>query len=330
MSALPLTYAGILYDRTEPLWNGSVKPQGIDLNYLVFDHPPVIFDRMVANREFDSSEMGLSRHFEMSIKHPDDWPFVALPIFPSKVFRRAYIWINKKSGIKEPKDLEGRRVGMPAYGQTAAIWVRGLLANDHGVDMDAINWVVGGVYAPGGPRGTTVKGLTREVRVEPTPDDKTLSGMIADGEIDALIGANVPSTYGKHPDVVRLFPNSREVEQEYFAKSGVYPIMHNVAIRKDVVEDEPWVAHSLYDAFDAAKNKALGLMKADGACRYMLPWLDNDIDEINSAFGGDPWPSGVEANRATLETLMRYMAEQFIIDKPYPVDDFFLPVGKPH
>jgi 4,5-dihydroxyphthalate decarboxylase len=279
---------------------------------------------MVGELAYDSSEMGVSRHILMA--HEANYPFVCLPVFPSKVFRRSYMFMNRKSGIKSPKDLEGKRVGVPAWGQTAAIWQRGILANDHGVNLDAIRWVQGGVYAPGGPRGTTVRGLLKEQKVEPTPDGKTLSGMLAAGEIDALIGANIPDNFGKHPDVVRLFPDARAVDREHFLKTGVFPIMHCVAIRRDAWEKNRWIGDSLYEGFVAAKDHALEKMKVAGSVRYMTPWIDDELDEIETLFGGDPWPCGVEANRKTLETLMRYMVEQHMIAKAPKLEDLFLKV----
>jgi 4,5-dihydroxyphthalate decarboxylase len=325
MSGLPLTYAGVMYDRTAPLATGAVKPRGIDLNYLEFDYPPNIFNKMEHELGFDTSEFGISTHIQKWAEK--DYPFVFLPIFPSKVFRRSYMFVNRKSGIKSPKDLEGKRVGVPAWGQTAAIWQRGILANDHGVDMDKIHWVQGGVYEYGGPRGTTVRGLLKEQKVEPTPQGKTLSGMIATGEIDALIGANIPDTFGKNPDVVRLFPDARAVDREHFKKSGVFPIMHAVAIRRDVWERNKWIAESLYEAFDAAKTYALTKMKYPGSIRYMTPWIDDELDEIETLFGGDPWPSGVEPNRKTLDKLAEYMVQQHMIAKAPNMDDLFLKVG---
>lgn len=151
--------------------------------------------------------------------------------------------------------------------------------------------------------------------------------MIAAGEIDALIGANIPDTFGKHPDVARLFPDARAVDREHFLKSGVFPIMHAVAVRRDVWEKDKWIAESLYEAFDAAKNLALTKMKYPGSVRYMTPWIDDELDEIETLFGGDPWPSGVEANRKTLETLMDYMVQQHMIAKKPNLDDLFLEVG---
>lgn len=325
MSALPLTYAGVMYDRTAPLATGAVKPRGIDLNYLEFDYPPHIFNKMEHELGFDTSEFGISTHIQKWAEK--DYPFAFLPIFPSKVFRRSYMFVNKKSGISTPKDLEGKRVGVPAWGQTAAIWQRGILANDHGVDMDKIHWVQGGVYEYGGPRGTTVRGLLKEQKVEPTPQGKTLSGMIGTGEIDALIGANIPDTFGKNPEVVRLFPDARTVDREHFKRTGVFPIMHAVAIRRDVLERNKWIAESLYEAFDAAKNYALTKMKYPGSIRYMTPWIDDELDEIETLFGGDPWPSGVAANRKTLDTLATYMVQQHMITNAPNMDDLFLKVG---
>jgi 4,5-dihydroxyphthalate decarboxylase len=325
VSKLPLTFACGPYDRMEALRTGVVEVEGIDLNYLNIQGPREIFDRMVGGLEFDLSELSSSEFISMT--GAGKCPFVALPVFPSKAFRHGFVCVNRRAGIKTPRDLEGRRVGVPLYTQTAAIFIRGMLAHEYGVDLGKIRWVQGAVEKAGTHGTPHALPLLKPVPIEFNKTGKSLSDLLASGEIDAVLGSRLPDSLGRHPDVVRLFPDYRAVEREYYKKTRIHPIMHLVAIRKDVYEKNVWIANSLYKAFVEAKDRALAGMRFSGAQRYMLPWLFADIDEIDEVFGGDPWPYGVEANRPTLEALVTYMHEQHFIPKPLPVDELFLPVG---
>ena len=325
MADLKLTFACGGYDRMEALRNGAVKPEGIDLDFLEIQAPREIFDRMVGKREFDVSELSSSEFIAMTAA--GECPFVALPVFPSKCFRHGFICINRNSGIRAPKDLERKRVGTPLYTQTAAIWIRGHLQHDFGVDLSTIRWVQGAVEKGGSHGEPHARPLLRPVEIEINRSGKSLSDMLADGDIDAVLGSRLPESLRTHPDVVRLLPDYRTVERDFYLRTKIHPIMHLVVIRRDVYERDPWIARSLYIAFDAAKNWALHEMRFSGAQRYMLPWLFADIDEIDEVFGGDPWPYGIEPNRPTLEALVQYMAEQHLIAQPLPVDGLFVPVS---
>jgi 4,5-dihydroxyphthalate decarboxylase len=252
---------------------------------------------------------------------------VALPVFPSRVFRHGYIFINTRSGIRVPKDLEGKRIGLPLYTQPAAIWVRGHLAHQFGVNLDAVQWVQGAVEKTGAHGRPHAPPLLRPARIEQNGGVEPLGALLARGEIDALIGSRKPDELGRHPDVARLFPDYRALERELYEQRGIFPIMHLIAIRRDVHEAHPFVAQSLYDALCKSRDRALTQMKERGALRYMLPWLPADMDEIDEVFGGDPWPYGVEANRPTLEALVQYMVEQHFIPKCIPIEDLFV-VGR--
>lgn len=325
MSGLKISFACGAYDRMIALREGIVKPEGIDLDFVTIDAPREIFDRMVGKQEFDASEMSTSEFISQT--GAGECPFVAIPIFPSKAFRHGFITINKKAGIKEPKDLEGKRVGVPLFTQTAAIWVRGHLQNDYGVDMDKIHWVQGAVEKAGDHGMPHALPLLKPVPIEVNESGKSLSEMIADGKIDAIIGSRLPESLYTHPDAVgRLFPNYHEVERDLYIAQKIHPIMHLVVIKKGVYEQDPWIAKALYDACDASKNWGLEKMKMSAAQRYMLPWLFPAIDEIEEVFGGDPWPYGVDANRPTLDALMKFMVQQNFIEKEIPIDDLFVPV----
>ncbi|HZT07540.1 MAG TPA: ABC transporter substrate-binding protein [Chloroflexota bacterium] len=327
MGNLALTVACGPYDRTEALRTGAVLVEGIDLTYLPIQSPPEIFNRMVQKDSFDVAEMSVSLY--MTRRSEGRFPFVALPIFPSRLFRHGFIFVNVDAGIREPKDLEGKRVGVQEFRQTAAVWIRGILHREYGVDLDSIHWLEGGVNAPRHP-GTVMDLRPEEHQavglVEFIPEGRTLSDMLASGEIDAFIGARRPFSLGKSPRVARLFPNYRAVERAYYQKTGIFPIMHTLVLRERLYAEKPWVAESIFKAFEQAKAWALEQMRFSGAMRYMLPWLYDDIDELDALFGADPWPYGLEPNRATLETLMQFLVDQRFLPKPTPVDQLFVPI----
>lgn len=328
MSKPTLTFACGLYDRVLPLYTGEVKPVGLDINFLAINNPREIFDRMGGSQEFDASEFSSSEF--ISGLSAGTTPFVALPFFPSRVFRHSMITINKRSGIKSPKDLEGKRVGTALYTQTAAIFIRGMLQHDYGVDMSKIHWVQGALNHVGSHGQPSAPPLLKKVDIEIADPKKSLSDLIDKGEIDAIFATNLPTCFRRNPDVVRLFPNYREVEQDYYRRTGIFPIMHLVAMRRDTYEKYPFAASSLYEALKASRARALRLQRETGALRYMLPWMTADLDEIEELFGGDPWPDGVDANRKTLEALVTYLHEQGLIAKPIPIEDIFVKTFESH
>jgi 4,5-dihydroxyphthalate decarboxylase len=321
MAKLPLTFACGLYDRVLPLYTGEVQAAGIDLNFIVLNNPREVFDRMGGGKEFDAAEFSSSEF--ISRVSAGDRSFVALPFFPSRVFRHSMITLNKRSGIKSPKDLEGKRVGVPLYTQTAAIFIRGMLQHDHGVDLSKIHWVQGALNHVGSHGNPSAPPLLKPVDIEIADSRKSLSELIDKGEIDAITATDIPASMKHNSDVVRLFPNYREVERDYYKRTGIFPIMHLVVIRREVAEKNPFVATSLYEALVKSRRRALALMRATGALRYMMPWMTADLDEIDEVFGGDPWPDGIEPNRKTLEALVTYLHEQHLIAKPLPIEDIF-------
>jgi len=322
MPALPITFACGLYDRMLALYTGDVKPDGIDLNFLVIDNPREIFDRMTRRLEFDACEMSSSEY--VSRFTAKKLPFVALPVFASRVFRHGFIVVNRRF-VSAPKDLAGKRVGVPLYTQTAAIFIRGLMQHDLGIDLSAIEWVQGAVNEPGSYGHPSLMPLLKPVNITPNKTGRSLSDLLEAGEIHAIIGSNLPRALNRHPDVVRLFPDYRAREQDYFRRTRIFPIMHSVVIRNDLYERHPFVATSLYEAFCAAKDWAWQKMRYPGTLRYMLPWLPADIEEVDALFGGDCWPYGIEQNRPTLEALVTYMVDQGLIAEPIPIEKLFVP-----
>jgi len=322
MARLHLTVACGDYDRTKALQDGTVQAEGIRLNYIALQAEE-IFWRMCNHEEFDASEMSLSNSITMRSR--GNSPFVALPVFPSRFFRHSCIFINVDSGIEKPQDLKGKKIGAPEYSITAAVWIRGFLQDDYQVRAEEIQWFVGGQEEPGRKERVALK-LPPEIRVQAIPQDKTLNGMLESGEIDALISARAPSGFVKgSPKIRRLFPNYKEVEMDYYKRTKIFPIMHVLVIRKKVYEQHPWVARSLYKAFCEAKDRAIKAMHISNTLACTLPWLFAEIDELKATFGPDWWPYGIEPNRHVLETLIRYMGEQRLIEKPLKVEEVFAP-----
>ncbi len=328
MPRLSLTYASCRYDRIEALRAGEVQVEGIDLNVIVFPSGRQIFDRMVGGEEFDASELSASEFISLtghSLVHGDS-RFVAIPVFPSRVFRHGYIFVNKRAGIRTPKDLEGRRVGLPLYTQTASIWLRGHLMHQFGVDLDTIRWVQGAVESGGAHGNPHTVPLLRPANIEQNQTGRSLGELVADGAIDAYLGSRKPPQFGTHPDVVRLLPNHHALERELYERDKIFPIMHLVAIRRALYERQPWIANSLYAAFVEAKRIAHARLRYAGSLAAMLPWLQDEIEEIDEVFGGDPFPYGIEPNRPTLEALVQYMTEQHFIRQAIPIETLFVPL----
>ena len=302
-----LTLACWDYDRTRALIDGTVRPEGIDLNYLALPVEETFF-RMLRNREFDCAEMSLSSYAASLFS--EEQPFIAIPVFPSRFFRHSCIFVSAKSGIRQPAELKGKRVGVPEYQMTAPVWIRGFLADDFGVTVGDVEHLSGGEEEPG--RDEKLKlDLPSTIRLSKIPAEKTLARMLADGELDALVTARAPSTFHTRPDAVRrLFPDYVEREKEYYRRTRIFPIMHTVVIRREVYAANPWVAMSLTKAFAAAKAKAYAAYDQTAAMPAMVPWLTAHIEEAKREMGADWWPYGLAANRHVLETFLRYHHEQ--------------------
>lgn len=324
MSGLPLTFACGLYDRVLPLYAGEVVPDGIDLKFLAIESPRQIFDQMTGESKFDMCELSCSEFVSWS--SAGNCPLVAIPAFVSRVFRHGNIVVNRKAGIRTPKDLEGKRVGTPVYTSTAAVYTRGLLRHEYGVDVDAIHWVQGDFVKTGQHGNPHELPLLKPVTIEVNNSDKSLSALLEENDIQATLGSSTPPCLGRHPDVELMFPNFREVEIDYFRRTGIFPIMHLIAIKKSIYEAHPFVAQSMYRALCEAKDRTWKRMRHRGSLRYMLPWMWAEMEEIERVFGDDPWPYGVEPNRKTLDAFIGYLAEQAMIAKPIAADSLFVPV----
>jgi 4,5-dihydroxyphthalate decarboxylase len=320
MNRLRLTFSCWDYDRTRALADGSVQPDGIDLNYLMQPVEETFF-RMLRYREFDCCEMSLSSY--VASLNTDNPPFIAIPAFPSRFFRHSCIFVSAKSGIRKPEDLKGKRVGVPEYQMTAPVWIRGILSDDYGVKVTDVEHLSGGEEEPG--RDEKLKlNLPREINVRPIGPTQTLSQMLASGEIDALVTARAPSTFYSHPDQVkRLFPDYVDAERAYYRRTKIFPIMHTVVVRRDVYEKNRWVAQSLYKAMVAAKAKAFELFNQTAALPAMLPWLVAHVEEARREMGDDWWPYGLGPNRHVLDNFLRYHHEQGLSKRRFAPEELF-------
>jgi 4,5-dihydroxyphthalate decarboxylase len=316
MADLKLTLACGPYDRTLALQDGSIKPDGIELTYVA-RQPAEIFWRMLQYREFDVSELSLSNY--TSLVDAENPPFIAIPVFPSRVFRHGYIFINNTKGIKAAADLVGKRGGVPEYTMTAAVYIRGLLEHEYGVRPNQVEWVQG-------REERIQRKLPPDVKVTQTPSGQDLGDMLERGEIDFLITANNPVSFRRGASTVqRLFPNYKELEADYYRRTRIYPIMHTVVIRRDVYDAHPWVALSLYQAFSAAKERCYRLLLETGSAKATLAWLQPAIEEEQAVFGPDWWAYGVTQNKESIDSLLQYSHEQGLTDRRLTIEDLFAP-----
>jgi 4,5-dihydroxyphthalate decarboxylase len=322
MARRRLTLACWDYDHTRALADGSVAPDGIDLNYLSLPVEETFF-RMLRHREFDAAEMSLSSYAVSLIR--DDPPFIAIPVFPSRFFRHSCVFVSTRSGIAEPQQLAGKRIGTPEYQMTAAVWIRGILQDEYGVDPASCHYRTGGMEEPG--RDEKLKlDLPQRIRLTPIGSTETLSAMLAEGAIDALHTARAPSTYYLRPDAVhRLFEGYVEVERAYFRKTHIFPIMHTVVIRRELYRDAPWIAQSLQKAFVRAQRKTYDDLAITAALKTMLPWQTAHVEEARRELGDDWWAYGLPPNRHVLETFLRYHHEQGLSARRLAPDELFAP-----
>ena len=320
MAKLKLTFSCWNYDRTRALADGSVHPDGIELNCLSLPVEETFF-RMLRYQEFDIAEMSLSS-YTVSLQR-EDRPFVAIPIFPSRFFRHSSIFVSTASGIREPKDLIGKRIGTPEFQMTAPVWIRGILQDEYGVAPSSVEYWTGGEEEPGREEKLKLD-LPASIKLRPIGPTQTLSQMLALGEIDALHTARSPSTFHTRPaDVKRLFENYVEVERAYYRKTRIFPIMHTIAIRREVYEANPWIAQSLYKAFVESQRRTYQDLSETAALKGMLPWLTAHVEEARREMGDDWWSYGLAPNRHVLDTFLRYHHEQGLSKKRLTPDDLF-------
>jgi 4,5-dihydroxyphthalate decarboxylase len=321
MANLKLTLACWEYDRTRPLIDGRVRPDGIDLDIKVL-RPRQTFQRMLDKQEFDASELSLASY--VALIGRDNCPFVAIPVALSKIFRHSCIYVRTDAGIRTPADLKGKRVGTTQYSATALVFMRGMLQHDYGVKPSDLHWFMGGLNTF--TEQPLIPLNLPDVRLDFLPPGRTLEAMLEAGELDALLSIYLPQLFLKgSPRIARLFPNFKEVEQDYYRRTGIFPIMHTVVLRRDVHEAHPWAAKSLYQAFLAAKALAVDGLYDTDALQLALPWLLDHVEEAWRVFGKDFWSYGLEPNRPTLAALGRYVHEQSLSPRTVSPDELFVP-----
>lgn len=319
MSKLPLTIAISDYDHVRDFVTGKVDAAGIEANFLELTIEEIFF-RFTRFREWDVSEMSMAKY--VSLRSQGDTSLSAIPVFPSRVFRHSSIFVRADGDMKTPQDLAGRKVGLPEWAQTAAIYTRGLLMHEYGIGLQDIAWVQAGVAQPGRVEKVNLalpEGMTLTRRPE-----RTLNDMLLSGELDAIMTAHPPPAFEEgNPEVVRLFADYRDVEAAYWKKTGILPIMHVIAIRSDVLDAHPWIAANLLKAFDEAKNRSVARALEATASRFPIPWSFYHAEAAVRDFGENYWPYGIEPNRTTLESFLRFAHEQGVCHRLLAPEDLF-------
>jgi 4,5-dihydroxyphthalate decarboxylase len=319
MSRLPLTIATWDYDRVRALTDGRVHIEGCDVNYLTM---PVeeCFERAYFHGEFDIAEIGFSPY--LIALSQGITPYVAIPVFLSRMFRHSAVYIRTDRGIEGPADLRGKRIGVPEYQMSAVMWFRGYLQDEYNITAKDINWVQAGLENPGRrdkfplnlPPGFPLESLSEE----------TLTEMLADGRLDAVMSARPPPCFiDGHPKVQRLFPNYRTVEQDYYRRTGIFPIMHAVGIKRELLDKHRWLAASVYKAFQQAKRLSEAEFAESAALKIGLPWINAEYEETSRIMGKDFWPYGAAENYKALSTMARYSHEQGLAVRLLTVEEMF-------
>ncbi|MDH3505725.1 MAG: ABC transporter substrate-binding protein [Gammaproteobacteria bacterium] len=319
MSLVKLTIATGDYDHFRDFRLGLVRAEGIDHNWLTLGHHDC-FARFTANREFDVSELSFAKFTAQVTRENSD--IIGLPVICSRLFRFSSFYINRNCGIETVADLKGKRVGSPEWAHSAAVYMRGWMHNEAGVKLSDVHWYQAGANAPG--REEKVE-LNLPEGVELTRvREKSLSEMLASGEIDCAIIARPPTCFLEgHPDVVRLYPEYQAMEETYYEKTKVWPIMHIIAMQKSILEENPWVARNLYDAFLESKRRSIERLFDPAVSRYPLPWLATYAREMREKFGGDTFPFGIEENRPTWEQMALYTWQQGIAHRQFQPEEIF-------
>lgn len=319
LDRLRLSIATTDYDHFRDFRLGDVRAQGIEHVWSVLGHHEV-FARFTAHREWDVAELSIAK-FAAQVTRPGT-DIIGLPVVCSRLFRFGAFYVNRNSGIETVEDLRGKRVGSPEWAHSAAVYMRGWLHNEAGVKLTDVEWYQAGANAPGREEKVELN-LPEGVRLTRVAD-RSLSDLLAAGDIDCAIIARPPTSFLRgHPDVVRLFPDYQAKELEYHRAGGVWPIMHIVAMRSDILRDDPWVARNLYNAFLESKQRSVQRLLDPAVSRYPLPWLATYGRRMSDEFGGDPFPYGVEPNRATIDQLLLYAHQQGIAHRLATTDEVF-------
>ena len=328
MSATPLDIACWNYDRTRPLADGTVKIDGVDARFHTARIVTEIFERMIRGREFDVSELGMT--YFLRTLESDEPPFLALPVFPNRAFRHSAVYVHKASGIERPEDLAGKTIGeLALYGHDAGVMPKGILSDEHGVTPDQCRWIIGGIDFPLKPVDFVPQPHPANVEVQWAAPDDDLGKKLEAGEIDALISADVPHcVLAGSPKVGRLFEDYEAAERAYYQRTGIFPIMHTVVVRRELAAEHPEIVRAVYRGFCEAKDAAVKEYvegRTFNNMALMLPWLGKLIDADRRLLGQDWWPYGLRANRPAVDAILRYHHEQGLTKRRFTCEDIFVP-----
>ena len=321
MTNLNLSIAVGDYDHIRDLTSGTVRAEGIDITSINLPVEEMFF-RFTKFKEWDVSELSFAKSLSI-VSQPNPW-LVLIPVFPSRAFRHSSIYVRSDSGISSPDQLKGKKIGLPEWAQTAAIYSRGLLAHNYSVDLASIEWFQAGVNDPGRKEKVELH-LPKNLRLKPM-EHTSLSEMLLKGEVDAVLSARPPNAYLHHPEKIkRLIPNFKEVELAYWKETGIFPIMHVIAIKKEVYEKNRWIAKNLCNGFEQAKNRSIQRAKDITASSFPLPWISEYAENSESIMGDDIWPYGLNGNTKTLEAFTQYAFEQGVTNRKMAVEEIFVP-----
>jgi 4,5-dihydroxyphthalate decarboxylase len=319
---LSLTMACGNYDRTRAIIDGRVRVEGCEVNYIPLE-PEEVFFRAARHEEFDVAELSFNSYILQTSRNESR--YIGIPAFVSRCFRHSMIYVRTDRGIREPADLRGKVVGVPEYQLTALVWMRGILKEEYGINPSEIHWRSGGQEQPGRKERARIN-LPKEIDLQPIPQGETLVSRLMAGELDAVMTARAPSCFlNGAPEVDRLFPNHREVEKAYYKKTGLYPIMHLIGIRKALAERYPWLPVSVFKSFVQAKAAAMYDLRTLAAPNLMLPWTEAETLETMALMGKDFWRYGVWENQREIETLARYSHEQALAERRVAIEEMFAP-----
>jgi 4,5-dihydroxyphthalate decarboxylase len=320
MAKLQLSLSCTGYDRVRPLFDGRVQIEGVEIIPSAVE-PEEGFHRAFKFGEFDIAELSISSHTLVTSRGENE--YVGIPVMVSRVFRQSGIYIRTDRGIHQPQDLRGKKIGLRGYQITANTWMRGMLQDEYGVKPEQIHWRRGGIEEPGQGEHARLK-LPAGIDLQDIPGDQTLSGMLESGRLDGVINPRAPSCFLRGaPDVARLFPDYRKEEEDYFRRTGIFPIMHIIGIRKSLVEQHPWLPVNVYKAFVAAKQMADRDLNEIGHLMVTLPWLVHEFNATRALMGDDYWPYGFAENRKVLDTFTRYHHEQGLSQRQVAPEELF-------
>ena len=330
LEELQLTVAGYPVNRVKSLFNGKTKIKGCELNFVNAGIGDMNTSTFSGSQPYDITEIGL-HPFMLAYANDNFRDYTLLPIFPLRIFRHKSIFIRSDRGIKSPQDLIGKKVGTPGYSSTSLTWIRGIFEDEYGVKPEDINWVTSNKDSSADAAGK----ISKQEQVAPEGINITMgtagldeSELLVNGEVDALFHAAEPKAYiDGNPLVERLFPDSKRVEQAYLKKTGVFPIMHAIAVRKSLLEEHPWLAEVIFNAYSESKTQDYLFMSKYGWVFDSLPWYGQEFEETKKLMGTNFWPYGIEANRKSLETLFRYSFDQGLSNKHLTIKDLFYKSG---